>query len=194
MQNPNDQFTQGNPNEPIIHQMPYNQQVNDQNSSQPLYQKPQQVQYNQNFQVNQFFILPQEQNNSQNIINNGQNNAMNQYFLLPEENIDKYIDGNKLIIPNNRLIWLLYIIILISDVFTIIVIPSFHKIHASIILTIEMIILLHYGNNKIILTKDESQRKLYVKKLNLLCRTTQSYDYNLDNVDINVDLRVVNVI
>ena len=113
---------------------------------------------------------------------------MNQYFLVPEENLGKFIDGNKLIIPFNRSL-VFYILLSIPSIGAVIAAPHFHKIYTAIILAIEMMFLLSYGNNKIELTKDESQNKLYVKQFNLICRVSQSYDFDLDSINFNVEYK-----
>ena len=186
------ELTQGNPqNQPIMYQ-PYNSDQNNQIYSQQIYQNTPQVLNYQNNPTDQYFVKPQEVNPGQNnyILNNRQidpNYPNNQYFVLPQVESTKFIKDNKLTIPFKNNIFL-FIYLFITSAVVVIFAPSFHKIYTSIILLIEILIFAYYENYKLEISKDESQMRINIKLINLLCRVTKKYDFDFDNINCNVQL------
>ena len=168
-----------------------------------IYQPNNPISYNQNSpqiyqntQPNQFIDAPQFQCQNNEKISGQQMITNNQNNLISKEPLINFIKDNKLEIPFKKgfLKIIFYIIVLIINIFAIIRAPSFHKIYIGIILFIEYIILLLFENLKIIMIKDESNNKIYLKLINYLCITRKKYIYDLDCVNFKTILSKKNYI
>ena len=60
------------------------------------------------------------------------------------------------------------------------------NIYASILLIIEILTFLYLENNKIVIVKEESENKVYIKLLNYLFIERKKIVFNLDNINFNV--------
>jgi len=190
MQYQSNQITQGNMNDqPILYQ-PLNSDQSFPISSEQTDLNPPPAQYYQKPQMDQYFLKPNEQIQSQNnnIINDQQINLNNQFFLVPELQSSKYIKGNKFIIPFNHGIIYFYIFLFISSSVIVIFSPSYHKIIVGILFAFELLLFLYFGDNKIKIIKDDFQKKIHVNLINYLFFPRKRYDFDLENINFKVIL------
>ena len=172
---------------------------NQQNMNQPYYLPPNNhatysTNIDQNYQTNQFYEKPKitnQDNNNYSMVPQQQINPNSQYFILPEEEpTSKYIKGNKVEIPykSNCCSIFIFLLIFISDIIYIIFVPSFHRIYVSIVLLIEMITILYYDCRKIVIIKDEVERKIIVKEIYICCKEGIKFEFDLESSNFSVIL------
>ena len=122
-------------------------------------------------QSNQFYPNPQyqSQNNNNNLIYQPQIAPNNHYNVVPQDPLIVPFEGNKIEIPFEKKgeFYCFWITMFISTILAII--PSIKNIFTPIILIIENLLFLYFENNKIVIIKDESENKVYIKLINCLC-------------------------
>ena len=181
----------------------------------PMYEKPGDEQHNSNQGAPmQFYEKPQPQNyqhsndfqapdqNQNNNYNNIDQPLVNNAYLLNQENgpLNNNNQDNKLTIPfqnGGKNFFIVYMFV--TSIITIILAPTFHKIYAIFILLIEFILFLHFLSYKIELTKDFSQRKIIIKKINALSRVREkiaisfeSFYFNIRQTEKHYSLIIIN--
>ena len=192
MQYQDNQTAPGNlENQPIMYQ-PYYPPPPPSNN-QVTYSPP----INQNYQPNQFYEKPQitnQDNNNYSMVPQQQINTNNQYFVLPEEEpSSKYIKGNKLEIPIKLKCCNIFIFIYVfsTSVAMVIAAPSFHRIYLGAILLIEIFSLLYYDIRKIVIIKDEGQRKIIIKEIHICCKEGKKFEFDLESVNFIVNQKSI---
>jgi len=143
--------------------------------------------YPSNSQQNQFNLNPQNQN--YNIVNQQPIFQNNPYFLIPQEPLITPFESNKLEIPfeitQKKCCFITFMLISILSLFLTLMI-SIENIYAPIILIIELLIFLYFEKKKIVIIKDESENKVYIKVINYLFIEKKKIIYNLDNINLNI--------
>ena len=173
-----------------VQPIPQNQQI----TYEPYYPPPNNQAYPSqlyptNSQPNQFYQNPQNQIPNNNAIYQQQIIPNNQYNLVSQEPLDIPFEGNKLEIPfeKTQKKYCFYIFMFISIILNFLpIIVLIQNIYAPILLIIEILIFLYLENNKIVIIKDESENKVYIKLLNYLFIERKKMEFNLDNINFNV--------
>ena len=171
----------------VVQPIPQNQQI----TYEPYYPPPN-IQsyapqpYPQSNQPNQFYPNPQYQNPNNNIIYQPQIAPSNHYNVVPQEPLMIPFEGNKIEIPFERKgqFYCFWTTMIISTILAII--PSIISIFTPIVLIIENLLFLYFENNKIVIIKDESENKVYIKLINCLCIKRKKLVFDLDKVNFNV--------
>ena len=173
-----------------VQPIPQNQQI----TYEPYYPPPNNQAYPSqlyptNSQPNQFYQNPQNQIPNNNTLYQQQIIPNNQYNLFSQEPLDIPFEGNKLEIPfeKTQKKYCFYIFMFISIILNFLpIIVLIQNIYAPILLIIEILIFLYLENNKIVIIKDESENKVYIKLLNYLFIERKKIEFNLDNINFNV--------
>jgi hypothetical protein len=127
-------------------------------------QNPPQPQPYQNPQTIQYYQSPQQiQNPNNNLIDAQQIGPNNQLYVANGN------QSNKIVIPFNFGINFFYAYLIFSGIIIIFLVPSDVKVALGAFLFIEILFHLGCGKNSIEISKDELQRKLYVRVSNNLC-------------------------
>ena len=174
-----------------IQPIPQNQQI----TYEPYYQPPPNNQvyppqiYPSNSEPNQFYQNPQNQTPDNNEIYQQQQQIIqnnNQYELAQQPLIVPY-EGNKLEIPFHKN-YIFFSYMIISSLLIYLPVISVLTIFVPFVLIIEILLILYYGNNKIVIIKDESDSKIYINLVNYLSIKREKYVFPLDNISFNVIL------
>ena len=179
--NPMIQMNSGDKSQPLNPGQYYPLYPN-QNPPQPQpYQNPPQPQPYQNPQPIQYYQSPQQiQNPNNNLINAQQIGPNNQLYVANGN------QSNKIVIPFNFGVNFFYAYLIFSGIIIIFLVPSDVKVFLGFFLFIEILIHLGCGRNSIEISKDELQRKLYVRVSNNLCCYEKSLEFDLENALLNV--------
>ena len=128
-------------------------------------------------------MLAGEKVNLTNQINQQQSNK----FVLPPQNLHS---GNKLTISFEKIRNILLEIFII--IIGLMIIGSSMKIILiicnGVLFLIEQICVLYYGKKKIEIVKDKERNKLTVKIINYLCIARKTFEYDLSNVFLDVQI------
>ena len=117
-----------------------------------------------------------------------QNNSNDQNTPMIQEPFNNSFETKKLEIPFSVKICniLFFIFVIISSLtYSLSAIPII-RVFAPIFSIIELLLLLYYENNKIVIIKDEFQNKIYLQVINYLFFITRIFNFYLGNIYFNM--------